>query len=47
MMFMQKWSIFEGFIKVNCKHYKGTRFYLKFVKILQRVHFSKVRTKSS
>jgi len=36
---------FEGFIKVNCKHCKGTWFYLKIVKISQSVPFSKVRTK--
>jgi len=28
MMFMPKWSLFfcEGFIKVNCKHCRGTLF---------------------
>jgi len=38
-MFMQ--FLFEGFIKVNCKHHRGTWFYLKIVKILQSVPFSK------
>jgi len=37
--------IFEGFIEVNCKHFRGTWFYLKIMKILQFVPFSKVRTK--
>jgi len=32
---------FEGFIKVNCKHCKGTWFHFKIVKILQSVSFSK------
>jgi len=36
---------FEGFIKVNCKHCRGTWFHLKIVKISQSVPFSKVRTK--
>jgi len=37
-MFMQKCDdCFEGFIKVNCKHCRGTRFHLKIVKILQKV----------
>ena len=41
-MFMQNMTIFfEGFTKVNCKHYKGTLFHLKIVKILQSVPFSK------
>jgi len=42
-MFMQNVTIFffEGFIKVNCKHCKGTWFHLKIVKILQLVPFSK------
>jgi len=41
-MFMQKCdNFFEGFIKVNCKHCKGTWFHLKIVKILQFVPFSK------
>ena len=42
-MFMQKCDdfFFEGFIKVNCKHCKGTWFHLKIVKILQSVPFSK------
>jgi len=41
-MFMQKCDdCFEGFIKVNCKHCRGTRFHLKIVKILQKVPFSK------
>jgi len=35
----------KGFIKVNCKHWRGTWFYLKIVKILQLVPFSKVRTR--
>jgi len=40
MMLMQKWTIFfEGLIKVNCKHWRGTRFYLRIVKILQSVPF--------
>ena len=44
-MFMEKWThIFEGFIKVDCKHRRGTWFYLKIVKTSQSVPFSKVRT---
>ena len=38
-MLMQKIS-FEGLIKVNCKHYRGTWFHLKIVKTLQSVLFS-------
>jgi len=33
----------EGFIKVNCKRYRGPWFYLRIVKILPSVPFSKVR----
>jgi len=47
-MFMQKYDDFflEGFIKVNCKHCKGTWFHLKIVKILQFVPFSKGKNKT-
>jgi len=38
-------TFFEGFIKVNCKHRRGTWFYLKIVKKSQSVPFSKVTTK--
>jgi len=37
---------FEGFIKVNCKHCRGTRFHLKIVKMLQKVPFSKVKNET-
>jgi len=42
-IFMQNVTIFffEGFTKVNCKHYKGTWFHLKIVKIFRSVPFSK------
>jgi len=36
---------FEGFIEADCKHCRGTEFYLKIVKILQLVPLLKVRTK--
>jgi len=45
-MLMQKGiNFFEGFMKVNCKHCRGTWFYLKIVKISQPVPFSKISTK--
>ncbi len=43
-LIMQKeilFYFFEGLIKVYCKHYRGTWFHLKNVKILQSVPFSK------
>jgi len=36
---------FEVLIKVSCKHCKEIWFYLKIVKVLQSVPFSKARTK--
>jgi len=45
MMLCKNRHIFEGFIKVNCKHRRGTWFYLKIAKKSQSVPFSKVRTK--
>jgi len=36
----------EGFTKINCKHYKGTLFHLKIVKILQSVPFSKGKSET-
>jgi len=38
-------TFFEGFIKVNCNHCRGTWFYLKIMKKSQSVPFSKVRMK--
>jgi len=37
---------FEGFIKVSCKHRKGTWFHLKIVNILQKVPLSKGKNKT-
>jgi len=44
-MFMQNNNFFEGLIKVNCKHHRGTWLYLKNVKILQSVPKGKNETK--
>jgi len=41
MICLCKKIFFEGLIKVYCKHYRGTWFHLKNVKILQSVPFSK------